>query len=196
MIIGIAGSSGSGKSTVCALFEKLGFITVDFDKLTHSVYETNKECINEINDNFEGVVKNDLVDRKELAKIVFKNKEKLVLLNNIVHKYLINELNDILARNKDKDIILDAPLLFEANLDKMCDYTLCVTCDFDKKIERITKRDNLTYDEALMRLKNQKDDEFFANKCDFCLVNNKNVTQEDIMKILNAIKAGGENKKQ
>ena len=56
MIIGIAGSSGSGKSTVCALFEKLGFIIVDFDKLTHAVYADNESCINEIENNFEGVV--------------------------------------------------------------------------------------------------------------------------------------------
>lgn len=195
MIIGIAGSSGSGKSTVCTLFEKLGFIIVDFDKLTHTVYADNESCINEIENNFEGVVENNLINRKKLAKIVFNDKEKLELLNKIVHKYLIEELNEILLKNKDKNIILDAPLLFEANLDKMCNYTICVTCDFEKKIERITKRDNLTSDEAVMRLNNQQSDDYFINKCDFCLVNNTNVTEEDIMKILNAIKTGGENKK-
>jgi dephospho-CoA kinase len=195
MIIGIAGSSGSGKSTVCGLFEKLGFIIVDFDKLTHTVYENNNACINEIMSNFEGVVENNSINRKKLAKIVFNDKEKLELLNKIVHKYLIEEFNNILNKNKDKDIILDAPLLFEAKLDKICNYTICVTCSFDKKIERIKKRDNLTYDEAFMRLKNQKDDEYFSKKCDFCLINDVSITQEDIRKILYSIKSGGENKK-
>ncbi|MBE7053294.1 MAG: dephospho-CoA kinase [Ruminococcaceae bacterium] len=193
MIIGIAGTSGSGKSSVCALFEKSNFLIIDFDKLTHTVYESNNECINEIDNNFFGVVKNNVIDRKELAKIVFNDKEKLALLNSIVHKYLIESMNNIINANKEKDVILDAPLLFEANLDKICDYTICVTCDFEKKIERIIKRDNLTYDEAKMRLTNQKDDKYFIEKCDFTIINNDNLDENIVNDIIKKMRNGGEN---
>ena len=56
IIIGLTGSSGSGKSTVAKEFEKLGFLIIDFDEITHSIYKTCDECINEIKCNFEGVV--------------------------------------------------------------------------------------------------------------------------------------------
>ena len=191
MIIGISGTSGSGKSSVCALFEKADFLVVDFDKLTHTVYENNKECIDEIKNNFFGVVKNNFIDRKELAKIVFSDKEKLALLNSIVHKYLIEELKNIINENNEKDIILDAPLLFEANLDKMCDYTICVTCDFDKKVERIIKRDGLTLCEAKARLKNQKDDSYFSEKCDFTITNNDILCAKTVNDIIKKIRNGG-----
>ena len=196
MIIGIAGTSGSGKSSVCALFEKSNFLIIDFDKLTHVVYESNNDCISEIDNNFLGVVKNNVIDRKELAKIVFNDKEKLALLNSIVHKYLIESMNDIINANKEKDVILDAPLLFEANLDKICDYTICVTCDFEKKIERIVKRDNLTYDEAKMRLTNQKDDNYFIEKCDFTIINNDNLDENIVNDIIKKMRNGGENIKE
>lgn len=195
MIIGITGTSGSGKSTVCTLFEKLGFLIIDFDKITHDIYAQNNECINEIDQNFEGVVENNIINRKRLAKIVFTDKEKLEILNKTVHKYIMNELDSILKSNKDKNIILDAPLLFEAKLDEKCDYTLCVTCSFDKKIERIMARDNLTYDEAKMRLENQRDDLYFIEKCDFVLNNDDSVSVKDIESIINIIKTGGEEKK-
>ena len=192
MIIGLTGTSGSGKSTVAALFEEAGFLKVDFDEITHDIYKNSLDCINEIRYNFEGVVdENNVIDRKKLAKIVFSDKEKLSILNNTAHKYIIKRFKEILEANRDKNIILDAPLLFEANLDAMCDYTLCVTCDFEKKVERIMKRDSISREMALSRLNSQKKDEEIVKLCDFEIVNNERITKNDIIKLLNTINSGG-----
>lgn len=196
IIIGLTGSSGSGKSTVAKEFEKLGFLVIDFDEITHSIYKTCDECINEIKRNFEGVVSNNTVDRKKLAKIVFADKKKLGILNETVHKYIMKRLYEVLDANKDKNIVLDAPLLFEAKLDKICTFTLCVVCDYEKKIERIKMRDGITYEAAQARLKNQKDDAYFTEKCDFSVENNGDFFDASaIKKIVDKINLGGANKK-
>ena len=173
MIIGLTGSSGSGKSVASKYFEKLNHFVIDYDKLTYEVYTKGEPCLNELTQNFG----NDIIDqngnlmRKKLGEIVFANKEKLNLLNSIVMKHILAKSEILINQNKNKNIILDAPLLFEAGLDKICDKTIAVISDAEIQIKRIMERDGISYDTAKGRLDAQHTNDFFKANCDYCITN-------------------------
>ena len=83
MIIGLTGGSGTGKSTVVKYFTDKGYILLDFDKISRDVCSQNSPCLNEIVACFDTAIltENGALNRKALGNIVFKDKEKLSLVN-------------------------------------------------------------------------------------------------------------------
>ena len=177
MIIVITGASGYGKSIASECFEKIGYKIVDLDKITHEIYKTDKECVNGVKQAFgdEIIDENGDIIRKKLGEIVFCDKEKLNILNKIVHKYILKKaLKEI---KEVPDVIVDAPLLFESGLDKVCDITLGIISQRDKNAKRIQVRDNISIELAKSRLDKQYDDSFFKAKCSFCIENNGSIEE-------------------
>ena len=69
-------------------------------------------------------------------------------------------------------IAIDAPLLFEANLENLCDITIAVISkNKDAQINRIIKRDNIDRSHAIARINAQKSNEFYMNKCNYTIIN-------------------------
>ncbi len=189
-IIGLTGTSGSGKGYVSKILSKYNIASVDTDKIVHTLYSDNAECKNELRENFgESVMLPDgNVDRKELAKIVFSDKNKLLLLNATVHKYVI-KICDEMARDAEKRgekaFVIDAPQLFEASMQEKCDFVVAVIADKDVRRARLEKRDNLSREDIEKRLANQHSDSFFHEKADYVIINNgNNDTVSQIEKIL------------
>ena len=174
MILGITGGTGTGKSSVCKFFEKRGFVIIDSDRVARNVCEKGSACLDEIVQEFgtDMLDENGNLKRKELGRIVFSDGQKLNVLNEITHKYIVADINRIIEDNMGKDVVVDAPLLIETNLDRICDTTLCILADKELRKKRIMARDNLTSDEAQKRISSQPDDEFYTSRCDFVLYNN------------------------
>ena len=179
MIIGLTGSSGSGKSIVSKYFEDNGFFVIDYDKLTYEVYKKGEPCLNELTEHFgNGIIDNSgNLLRKKLGDIVFSDKQKLNLLNSIVMKHILSKSEILINQNKSKNIVLDAPLLFESGLDKICDKTISVVSTADIQIKRIMERDGISYDTAIGRLKSQHDNAYFEKNCDYCISNTGSVDE-------------------
>jgi len=177
MVVGLTGGSGTGKSTACDFFRKRGYIIVDSDKIARKVCEKGEKCFDDIVDAFGTSVLNEdgTLDRAKLGGIVFSNKEKLELLNQITHKYIIQKNMEIIKNNPDANIVLDAPLLFEAGLDKVCHEIICVLSDIKKRAERIMERDLITLEKAMARINSQPDDDFYIERCTHVLYNNTTV---------------------
>ena len=179
MILGITGGSGAGKSIASKFFEDNGFYVIDYDKLSREVCAKGMPCLDELKAEFG----NDIIDadgnllRKKLGKLVFKNKEKLCILNNITHKYIMEQSDKLLASLKGKNIILDAPLLFEANLNQICDKVICVLCPKGERIKRISERDGLSYEQAKNRIESQPEDIFYKENSDYCVINNGDIAE-------------------
>ena len=135
--------------------EKIGYKIVDLDKITHEIYKTDKECVNEVKQAFgdEIIDENGDIIRKKLGEIVFCDKEKLNILNEIVHKYILKKALEEIKLNNN--VVVDAPLLFEAGLDKVCDITLGIISQRDKNAKRIQVRDNISIELAKSRLDKQ-----------------------------------------
>ena len=121
------------------------------------------------------------LDRKKLGALIYKNKGALEKLNSLTFKYVVEEillrLNSLEKAGK-KLACIDAPLLYEANIDKKCDYVIAVIAKEEIKIDRICKRDNVSETVAIQRLNIQKSDNFFREKADFIVENNFDNTKE------------------
>ena len=177
MIIGITGGSGTGKTSASRFFEEKGYLVIDCDKLARSVCQKGKPCLLELKSFFgDKIIASDgSLLRRELGRIVFGDKNALGMLNEITHKYITTELKSILKQNKDRDILIDAPLLFEAGLETICDKTLCILADREERIRRITQRDSVSHEEAKKRIDSQKDDDYYISRCDYVVYNNGDV---------------------
>lgn len=176
-VIGITGQSGSGKSLLAETLTRRGYIHADADAIYHDLLETSETMRVELVAAFgEGILRDGKIDRRALAARVFGkgNEKRLKRLNKITHKYVCREcVRLIRAANdaKKKGILLDAPLLIEARLDKLCDLVVCVFAPEGVRLARIAERDGLSEVEAMRRLRSQPSAAFYADKCDFAFYN-------------------------
>ncbi|MBP3337726.1 MAG: dephospho-CoA kinase [Clostridia bacterium] len=187
-IIGLTGGTGTGKSSVSALFKKRGAHVIDADLTARKIVEPGRPALNEIKNHFGDKVINDdgTLNRKALAAIVFSDSSELDILDKITHKYVKEDiLNEI--KNTDNSLfVIDAPLLHKGGLAEICDVTLAVVADDFLRKKRIIARDNLTQAEAENRIKSQKSNDYYSALCDFTIENNENIDnlKESITKII------------
>ena len=177
--IGICGSSGSGKSTVCDAFRNQGIPVLDCDQIYHEMVSYPSDCLREIGERFGSeYVKGGFLDRKKLGPVVFADLNKLKLLNEISHRHVISfveKKTEALEKNGCAMCVIDAPLLFESGLDQRCDAVIAVISDEELKISRICARDGIDRQAAKKRISSQLSDKELRNKADFIIENNGTV---------------------
>ena len=172
MIIGLTGQSGAGKSTVCKVFADNGFDIVNCDDIARKT-AANRQFLDEISRRFsEDLLNPDgTLNRAATAKLIFTDEEKRGRYQRIIFPYIINAVMNGIKSAKG-NVLLDAPTLFEAKLDMVCDKIVSVTADTDKCAERIIKRDGITPEQARERLSSQHGAEFFKERSDHNIENN------------------------
>ena len=179
MILGITGSSGAGKSTVCEILEeKYNMKIINADKIARELSKKGTRYIADIIEKFgKNIVdENGELKRKKLAEIIYSDPVKREELNSCTFKYIKEEIEkQIRQTEENKDIAIDAPLLFESGLDKICDKVIGVVSKKELQLDRIVARDNVDYDHANMRLDAQQDDEFYRKNCDMIIENNYDI---------------------
>jgi len=181
-IIGLAGGSGSGKTTVAELFSKNGFAYIDTDKVYHGLTSHPSPCLDDLVHEFGREILNPdcSLNREHLSEIVFQPEasEKREKLNKIAHSHVISETFAIISSLDESEffaVLIDAPLLFESGLDKSCDKVISVVADEKIRISRIVARDGITEERALKRIKSQLSDEFLRKNSDYIIVNDGNL---------------------
>ena len=170
MIIGIAGGTGCGKTTLLSLIEEHGGKIIDCDGLYHQLLKTDKRLLQNIENRFPGVVENGILQRKKLGNLVFSDPANLQDLNRITHQTVYNA---VVARLTPEPALaaIDAIGLFESGLDKLCKLTIAVTAPMDARIDRLMARDGIDRAYALARISAQPSSEEFSARCDYTLVN-------------------------
>ena len=189
-IIGITGQTGAGKSTVCQALEKTGYYHIDADLVAREVIEKSKTVKEALAAQFgaDVLLPDGKIDRKALAKKAFKTKKSAEHLSEITHPAVIDEIKKIIKKKqkeKAKGVLIDAIGLFESGLCGLCDFTVSVTAPEPIRLQRIVNRDKISQDEAVKRIKAQKDEAYFTENADLVINNDgKNEIECEIKRIL------------
>ena len=170
--IGITGGIGSGKTFLAKLFEALGVPVYNADEEAKRLMNSDTRIKKQLIELFgEATYKDGKLDRTFLAAIVFSDKEKLELLNGIVHPIVIQEAKDWAERQTSRYSLKEAALLFESGSYKELDYTILVKAPMDVRIQRVIKRDGVTEQQVRERISKQLSDEEKLLLADFVIVN-------------------------
>jgi len=176
-IIGLTGGIGTGKSTVSAYLKEKGCVILDADKMSRQLTAPGGAALPAIKETFGMDVfhEDGTLDRKKLGAIVFNDKEMLKALEEITTKKVVEQTIDGLVRLRKAGyggiVIIDAPLLFECNMEVLADENWLVAADLEVRIERIIKRDGLDRQSILDRINNQMSDEEKMSRADY-IINN------------------------
>ena len=173
-IIGITGGTGCGKTTALRELEAMGALVIDCDALYHEMLDTNAQMLSDIERSFPGTVTDGVLDRKALGATVFSNEAALEDLNAITHHYIGIEVDKKLrawAMAGGTVAAIDAIALIESGLGDKCLAVIGIVAEKATRIERIMKRDGISYEYAMMRVNAQYPNEYFEQKCDRVLHN-------------------------
>lgn len=182
MIIGITGGIASGKSTVSNLLKQHGFEVIDADQISYNALTIDENCINKVLELFDCADDQNNIDRKKLGNIIFNDEIKQKQLEAIVHPYVINQIKEGIKKSENEIIFLDIPLLYEANLDSLCDYVVVVYVNKDTQLERLLKRNPLTKEEAIARINAQMSLEEKKQKANY-IIDNENSLEDLINQV-------------
>lgn len=156
IVVGLTGGIASGKSYVTNYLRNLNYYVIDTDALYKTLIEKDNDCYNALIKEFPYFNNDKSLDMKKIGQLVFNDNSLLKKLNNIVHPIIYKHTLELIKEHKDSDIIfIDAPLLFEAHFDSLCDLVCCVWVSRPTQIKRLMERNNLTRKEAIKRIDSQ-----------------------------------------
>jgi len=187
VILGITGTFASGKSTVANMFKSYGAKLIDADKIAHRVIRPGSGIYKKIINAFSRSIlkKNKTIDRKKIAKVVFKDKKLLQKLNRIIHPEVIKIIKNQICASTKEIVVLDAPLLIEAGLEGIVDKLIVVSIHKKKQIERALKKTSLSEADILKRIKAQIPLKDKIRLADFVIDNNSTIgkTRKQVVSI-------------
>jgi dephospho-CoA kinase len=159
-IIGIAGKMASGKSTVCSYLKEYipETAVLDVDFLAKEIYCENPGLVKRLKACFgECILSPDgLVDYKSLGRVVFSSKGDLEKLNNIMAGEILKKIEEFLNKNKEaKCVIIDAAILFNIGIYKLCNLIIWVTADKQKRLKLLKIKTGMPESEVILRIEGQ-----------------------------------------
>ena len=196
LLAGLTGSMGSGKTTVAKFFKSLGAYVLDADEICRSLVEPGKPAWREMIDLLGNeIVKDDqTLDRQKIADIVFKDPGKKKTLESILHPRVMEEeqvvYKEILKKDPDALVIIDAALLIESENYRKVDKVIVVGCDEKTQLSRIMKKNIFSREDAQRRLEQQMPFEYKIKYADYVILNNSelSVLKEKVEKLFRQLK--------
>ena len=174
-VIAVTGGIGSGKSTVAALYRAQGVPVLDADTVSRALTAPGGEALPAIREAFGPAVfqADGTLDRAALARLVFgADPAPLARLNAILHPLIRLRLLAMLDAYRKADapaVLLDVPLLFETGMDQLADAVVCVTAPLAVRLRRLRRRDGLSREAALSRIRRQNTAEETERLSDYVL---------------------------
>ncbi|WP_316793995.1 dephospho-CoA kinase [Pedobacter frigoris] len=177
MKIGITGGIGSGKTTICRIFETLGIPVFYADTVAKQIMVDDEILIKGVKDTFgqESYLPDGGLNNKHIANIVFNNEAELLKLNQLVHPAVFRAFDTWVANLKTEVpyVLKEAALLFESGSYKMCDKNILVTAPLELKLDRVIKRDQVTAEQVKARMDKQLTDEQKIKLADYLIHNDE-----------------------
>jgi dephospho-CoA kinase len=138
LIVGLTGGFGTGKSTVAKMFREWGARVLHADEIAHEALVKGSACYGKISAFFpDAETSAGILDRKKIADVVFKDAEKRKALEDIVHAYVYERIQDEVDEASESLVVLDVPLLFETGYAQNCHKTVVVSAAPEVSAERL-----------------------------------------------------------
>jgi dephospho-CoA kinase len=173
--LGVTGGIGSGKTTVCRVFSVLGIPVFSADIEAKRIQDTDPDIKDKINTLAgKDLYSSGKLDRKELASLIFNNKDLLWEVNSVVHPAVINCFRKWIEIQNAPYSIMEAAILFESGAYRMMDRIVTIVTPLEERIDRLVKGNKLTREQIADRIRNQIDDESRIKKSDYVIYNSEN----------------------
>lgn len=192
--LGVTGGIGSGKTSVCKVFNVLGIPVFSADPVARDIMDKDAGIRLRLNT----IAGRDLyrggeLNRAELAGLIFNNQALLEKVNSLVHPVVFNNFIDWSVRQSSPYVIMDAAILFESGASKLVDRIATVVAPVEERIERVMQRNNLTGEQVRERIRNQMEDDERIKLSHYIINNSENDMiipaviriHNDLLKIIN-----------
>lgn len=190
MILGITGIFGSGKTIVAKLFAKHGYKHINTDAIGHKLL--NKKPIKKkiIKEFGKSILIKNKIDRKKLKNIIFYDNKKLLKLNKIIHPSIIKEIESIIRKSKNKNIVIDAALLIEAKALNLVDKLIVVKINKKEQLKRTLKKKKYNKKEINNIIKSQLSQKEKLKYADYIIDNSRGLrnTEKGVERIITQLK--------
>jgi dephospho-CoA kinase len=171
--IGITGGIGSGKSTVVRLFEIMGFPVYTADIESGRLTETSCVIREKLRAVFgDAIYRDGSLDKSLLASLIFGNKDRLRIVNSIIHPVVFEDFKKWAeVKKQSRAVIVESAILFESGFNSSVDFSVGVCAPVEVRTERVIKRDGVSKEAVLARICSQMSDEERNRLADFVIIN-------------------------
>lgn len=175
MKLGVTGGIGSGKTSVCRVFNVLGIPVFSADSEARKIMTGNQRVIDGINEIAgRNIYSSGILDSSSLAELIFNNQEALARVNTLVHPEVFAAFEEWSRVQVSPYVIMEAAILFESGAENRVDRIATVVAPVEERIERVTRRNLLTREQVIDRIRNQMDDETRIQRSDYIIYNSEN----------------------
>jgi len=177
LVLGVTGGIASGKTTVAHMLAELGAPMIDFDLLAREVVAPGQPAFQEIVDYFgqEVIGEDGALDRKRLSGIVFRDPTRRRMLEGMTHPRIlaafVHQVRQLIEKDPHAIVQAVVPLLFETHLEPLVHKVLVVYVSPDTQVDRLTRRDQISQEDARRILDAQMPIDQKAARADFIVRN-------------------------
>lgn len=196
LVIGLTGGIASGKSLITEWFLKDSIPVIDADILYKELSKVGEVLYNKIIEAFPSCKDHDsFIDFNKLGQIVFSDEDQRRKLNQITHPEVIKAMNERIEVEKLRNtpyLVLSIPLLFEANMEGLCDRIITVYTSPETEVQRLMKRDHISLEYANRKISSQMSLEEKRKLSDYVIDNSESIehTYSQYLSILKEITGG------
>ncbi len=192
--LGITGGIGSGKTSVCRVFQVLHIPVFSADSVAREIMERDKQIIDGINIIAgKDLYKGGSLDRMALAGIIFNDNSLLERVNSLVHPVVFEYFNRWVKEQNAPYVIMEAAILFESGASEIVDRVATIIAPAEERIKRVILRNKLSREQIVERMRNQMDDQDRLKRSDYVINNSENEMiipaildiHNDILKFIN-----------
>ncbi|MCB0567645.1 MAG: dephospho-CoA kinase [Phaeodactylibacter sp.] len=172
--VGITGGIGSGKTTVCKVFEALGIPVYYADWHARQLMVNAPRLVAGVKELFgpDAYLEDGALNRPYIAEKVFNNDKKLQQLNHLVHPAVAEDAGRWHSAQENVPYTLkEAALLFESGNFKQLDKVITVFAPEKLRIQRVMERDQVSRKEVRARMAKQMPEEEKLKRADFVVYN-------------------------
>ena len=180
-LFGVTGGIGSGKTTVSDFLKQKGVSIIGADPLAKELTNTLPEIRKALIEEFGNDVYTEAgeLNKDKLSQLVFSDEKARHKVNSIIHPHVLDRIQTEAHRLKDEEnqkrVGVEAALIYESKMHEMLAAVVVVTAPFEKRIEWIKKRNNLTREEILKRIDAQMPLAEKIRRADYVIENNENL---------------------